>query len=90
MGQSSSSEDLTKKTLITVAAMLGASVVFVGSLSLIAGAIAGKAVGAPSTETAMDEAPAGTSTTHGPAAPSKPVPRRSHANSRPSSSSESL
>ena len=32
MGQSSSSEDLTKKTLITVAAMLGASVVFVGSL----------------------------------------------------------
>ncbi len=56
MGQfDSSNDDLLRRTALTVAAMLGGSVAFVGALillaSLVVGQVVGRAVGAPSTET---------------------------------------
>ncbi len=48
MGQQKGDENLVKKTMIMTAAMMGATVLFVGGLSLIASAAAGRAVGTPS------------------------------------------
>jgi hypothetical protein len=45
MPQSTSDEALLKKTLLTVGAMLGATVAFVGGMSLIASIAVGHAVG---------------------------------------------
>jgi hypothetical protein len=76
MQQSKGDENLVKKTLITTAVMMGASVVFVGALSLIASVAAGRAVGAPSesaTETAAGTAVPGRAE---PLAPAKALNRR--------------
>jgi hypothetical protein len=95
MGQQSKGDDnLVRKTLITTAAMMGASVVFVGGLSLIASSAAGKAVGAPSESSSSlvpadkispaslgGASPNGVGTTHSPGdtpAPPRVLPHRSH------------
>jgi len=60
MGQQKGDENLVKKTMIMTAAMMGATVLFVGGLSLIASAAAGRAVGAPSEVSSSETAAAGT------------------------------
>jgi hypothetical protein len=103
MGQQSKGDDenLVRKTLITTAAMMGASVVFVGGLSLIASSAAGKAVGAPADSSGttlaaekisganLGASPNGPAATHSPGdAPAAPrvLPRRSHGVSKMSES----
>jgi hypothetical protein len=72
-------QPLYKRTLLTVGAMLAASVAFVGMLSLLTVFIVGKAVGEPSspaTETSMADVLPGTGVHPEPKVAPKTAPMR--------------
>ena len=75
MGQTGD-DNLLRKTLITTLAMMGASVIFVGGLSLIASSAAGHAVGAPAGASADTPAGAGASPVRAETVPVRSLNRR--------------
>jgi hypothetical protein len=50
-GEPLDNRSLMKRTLITVGAMLGGSIVLVGTLTLVASSVVGRAVAAPDSST---------------------------------------
>jgi hypothetical protein len=58
-GEPLDNRSLMKRTLITVGAMLGGSIVLVGTLTLVASSVVGRAVAAPDSSTAASGAHTG-------------------------------